>query len=147
MTGAIGFTTRLTGRGATFNKSVWEFLQALSWWNPVYTEGKPNQVKKKWRTSISVESSFSNEDTSKRPERCTESSTTSVAKSIKDIGSIVKSVFEVYKTQKSVKAEKDEDVIFGQMVATSLKRKKNKKQKKEIKKKIFLCLMEDPDNE
>ncbi|KAL1498390.1 hypothetical protein ABEB36_009197 [Hypothenemus hampei] len=87
-----------------------------------------------------------NETTTSKKSR-TENSTAAVAKSITDIGSTVKSVLEIYKSQKSVVTEDREDEMFGQMVISTLKRKKNRKQKKELKKKIFLCLMDDSDNE
>ncbi|KAL1489336.1 hypothetical protein ABEB36_014252 [Hypothenemus hampei] len=87
-----------------------------------------------------------NETTTSKKSR-TENSTAAVAKSITDIRSTVKSVLEIYKLQKSVVTEDREDEIFGQMVISTLKRKKNRKQKKELKKKIFLCLMDDSDNE
>ncbi|KAL1516229.1 hypothetical protein ABEB36_000148 [Hypothenemus hampei] len=87
-----------------------------------------------------------NETTTSKKSR-TENSTAAVAKSITDTGSTVKSVLEIYKSQKSVVTEDREDEMFGQMVISTLKRKKNRKQKKELKKKIFLCLMDDSDNE
>ncbi|KAL1502875.1 hypothetical protein ABEB36_007953 [Hypothenemus hampei] len=86
--------------------------------------------------AVNFLSSSSSEGTSTK--RRTEKSTEAVAKVYYEIS---------LPSLKSAMSEDGEDEIFAQMVAKTLKRKKNRKQKKEMKKIFFLCLMEDSDDE